>query len=93
MTYQAHLREAELRGEERGIAIGEKKGIAIGEKKGIAIGEKKGIAIGEERIARRFAETLLRRDFTEADVAELTGLPIEEVKKLKSGLLSAPDPS
>ena len=81
MTYQAHLREAELRGEERGIAIGEKRG------------EKKGIAIGEERVARRFAETLLRRDFTEADVAELTGLPIEEVKKLKSGLLSAPDPS
>ena len=34
MIYQVHQQDAELRGEERGIAIGEKRGIAIGEERG-----------------------------------------------------------
>ena len=34
MTMQVHLRDAEIRGEQRGIAIGEQRGITIGEQRG-----------------------------------------------------------
>ena len=48
--YAENLKEAEARGEERGVAIGEargeERGIAIGE----ARGEERGVAIGEAKI-------------------------------------------
>ncbi len=51
---QAIAKEAEAKGEKRGISIGETRGIAIGEKagemRGIAIGEKTGESRGESKL-------------------------------------------
>ena len=51
--YEENLKEAEARGEARGVAIGEERGVAIGEARGVAIGEERGVergvAIGEAR--------------------------------------------
>ena len=66
MTYQVHQRDAELRGEKRGIAIGEKRGIAIGEKRGIA------------ETARR----MLLAGISAEDVIRITGLTPDEVRAL-----------
>lgn len=70
MTYQIHQRDAELRGEQRGIAIGEKRG----EQRGIAIGEKRGIL--------ETSKKMLQAGITAQDVARITGLSLEEVKAL-----------
>ena len=66
MTYQVHQRDAELRGEKRGIAIGEKRGIAIGEKRGVA------------ETARR----MLLAGISTEDVIRITGLTPDEVRAL-----------
>ncbi len=66
MTYQIHQRDAELRGEQRGIAIGKKQGIAIGEKHGFLEASKK----------------MLQSGMPVQDVARITGLSLEEVKSL-----------
>ena len=82
MTYQVHQRDAELRGEKRGIAIGEKRGIAIGEKRG----ERRGISIGEKRGEKRgIAETarrMLLAGISAEDVIRITGLTPDEVRAL-----------
>ena len=82
MTYQVHQRDAELRGEKRGIAIGEKRGIAIGEKRG----ERRGISIGEKRGEKRgIAETarrMLLAGISAEDVVRITGLTPDEVRAL-----------
>ena len=84
MIYQVHQQDAELRGEERGIAIGEERG----EKRGIAIGEKRGIAIGEERGEKRnmvkTAMGMLRENLPIEMISRITGLPISEINKLKA---------
>jgi len=70
MTYQVHQRDAELRGEKRGIAIGEKRGMAIGEKR------------GEKRNALETAKRLLMRHMDRTMIAEVTGLSEAEVQEL-----------
>ena len=74
MTYQIHQRDAELRGEQRGIVIGKQQGIAIGEKQGIAIGEQRGMLEASKK--------MLQAGMTEQDVARIMGLSLEKVKSL-----------
>jgi predicted transposase/invertase (TIGR01784 family) len=49
---------------------------------GIAIGEEKGIAIGEQRGKQETAKKLLQKGISIEDIADVTGLTIEEVKAL-----------
>lgn len=70
MTYQIHQRDAELRGEQRGIAIGEKRR------------EQRGIAIGEKRGVLETSKKMLQAGIPAQDVARITGLSLEEVKSL-----------
>ena len=81
-------------GEEHGIAIGEK----LGEERGITIGRNEGIAIGEERgrnegislgitqgayqKAVETAKKFLSMGLSVEQVADGTGLSIEEIEKL-----------
>ena len=85
MTWQIRQREAELRGENRGIAIGEergeKRGIAIGEKRGEERGEKRGIAIGEERGIAIGKELGEKRGKLETARAMLKELPVDQVAR------------
>ena len=72
---QAALRRAGLaEGEAKGRAEGEAKGLA----KGLAKGMAKGLAKGMEKVARR----MLRDNMAPARIAELTDLPLAEIKRL-----------
>ena len=68
MIYKFNLQDAEL----RGIAIGEERGIAIGEER------------GKQRAKIRIAKNMLRENFPDDLISELTGLPISEINKLKA---------
>ncbi len=71
------------RSKAEGEAIGEKRGEAIGEKKGEAKGEAAGLKRGSHDCSMAIAERLIRRGKeTYAEIAELTGLPLEEVSSL-----------
>ena len=67
------------------IESGRKDGIKIGEKRGIEIGEKRGIEIGEKRrkeTLKQIVENMLNKEYTIETISEMTGLKIEEVKKI-----------
>ena len=72
MIYQFNLQDAVLRGFEKGFAIGEERGIAIGEER------------GKQRAKIRIAKNMLRENFPDDLISELTGLPISEINKLKT---------
>ncbi|NME71949.1 Rpn family recombination-promoting nuclease/putative transposase [Flammeovirga aprica] len=59
------------------------EGIEIGREEGLEIGREEGIEIGEKRKAIETARNLLKLNLTLEQIAESTGLSIEEVKKIK----------
>lgn len=72
MIYQFNLQDAELRGFAIGVERGEKRGFAIG------------VERGKQRSKIKIAKNMLREDFPDDLISELTGLPISEINKLKS---------
>ena len=76
MIYQVHQQDAELRGEERGIAIGEERG----EKRGIAIGVER----GKQRSKIKIAKSMLRENLPIEMISRITGLSVSEINKLKA---------
>ena len=65
-------------GEERGITIGRNEGIAIGEERGISLG----ITQGEQKAKLETARKFLSMGLSVEQVANGTGLSIEEIEKL-----------
>ena len=53
------------------------------EEKGIEKGKEEGIIKGEKKKSREFALKLLARNTPLDDIADLTGLSIEEIKKME----------
>ena len=72
MIYQVHQQDAELRGEERGIAIGEERG------------EKRGISIGVKQEKVNAAKGLLREGLGIDMISRVIGLSVSEINKLKA---------
>ena len=70
----------EERGKAEGIAIGEERGKA----EGIAIGEERGKALGMTEKTIKIAKNLLNMQMPQCDIAEATGLSLEEVRQLAS---------
>ncbi|MBB3700380.1 Rpn family recombination-promoting nuclease/putative transposase [Flammeovirga yaeyamensis] len=70
-------------GREEGIEIGREEGIEIGKEEGIEIGKEEGIEIGEKRKAIETAKNLLKLNLTIEQIAETTGLTVEEVKNIQ----------
>ncbi|MBI4863676.1 MAG: hypothetical protein HY815_25965 [Candidatus Riflebacteria bacterium] len=60
------------------------EGISEGRAEGLAEGRAEGDAQGREEERRLFAQRLLTRDMSVAEVAELTGLPVAVVEALRS---------
>ncbi len=54
-----------------------------GLKEGIALGEKRGILAGERKKALETARKMLKKNISVEIIAECTGLPTDEVLKLK----------
>jgi hypothetical protein len=83
MDYHSGLGAANAVGEQRGIQIGEQRGIQIGEQRGIQIGEQrgeqKGITVGVQLIAKN----MLNKNMDVTHIAELTGLSVAEIERLK----------
>ncbi|MDR0396854.1 MAG: hypothetical protein LBH66_06095, partial [Oscillospiraceae bacterium] len=75
MMYQLHVmdirREAELAGERRG------------EKRGEERGEKRGERRGERKARRAVIETMMKLTLPVEEIAKYTGVPLEEVLRIK----------
>ena len=69
-------------GEEHGIAIGEKRGILLGRNEGITIGRNEGISLGAYQKAVETAKKFLSMGLSVEQVADGTGLSVEEIEKL-----------
>ena len=65
-------------GEERGFSLGRNEGIAIGEERGISLG----ITQGEHKKAIETAKKFLSMGLSVEQVADGTGLSVEEIEKL-----------
>ena len=70
MTFEYMLKERERKGIEQGRAEGE------------AIGLEKGLAEGAAQKQREIAKNMKTKNIPVADIAEMTGLPAEEIEKL-----------
>lgn len=78
------LQEGLEKGIEMGIEKGIQKGIEKGIKQGIQKGIEQGIEKGKIEALKELAQKSLEKGIDEATIAELTGLSIEEVKKIKN---------
>ena len=80
---EASKKEGLEKGHKAGLKEGIKKGMEKGMKKGIEQGLKKGIETGKRKEKLEMAKRLLKRDMVIEDIADITGLPIDEIEKLK----------
>jgi predicted transposase/invertase (TIGR01784 family) len=79
MEYERYaMKENEI---ETRLSDAKKIGEAIGEEKGLAKGKAEGLIEGKKETALK----MLKKNYDIADISELTGLPIEEVKSLSGG--------
>ena len=74
-------------GQKEGFASGQKQGFASGQKEGFAIGQKEGFSNGrregKKENAIETAKKMLRKSMPEDLIAELSGLSLPEIKKIK----------
>ena len=86
MTFEYMLKERERIGIEQGRAEGRAEGHAAGlsegRSEGEAIGLKKGRIEGAAQKQREIAKNMKTKNISVADIAEMTGLPAEEIEKL-----------
>ncbi len=71
-------------GREKGLAEGREKGLAEGREKGLAEGRAEGLAKGEKNKAEETAKKMLEKKYDLQDIADITGLSIEEIKKISA---------
>ena len=88
MDYKSQMQTAIEKGKIEGIEIGREEGIEIGREEGIEIGIEKGIEIGEARGEAKeklkIAANLLAQEMNIENIANITGLSLEEVKEVTS---------
>ena len=80
------LLEAEILGHKKGLAEGKAEGLAEGKAEGLAEGKAEGkaegIVQGMAQANRESAVKMKSKGYTLEDIAEITGLTIEEIQKL-----------
>ena len=82
MTYTTRIAEAKSEAFEDGFSAGEEHGIAIGEERGITIGRSEGISLGIAQAKLETAKKFLSMGLSVEQVANGTGLSVEEIEKL-----------
>ena len=65
-----------------GFSAGEEYGFSLGRNEGIAIGEERGISLGAYQKAVETAKKFLSMGLSVEQVANGTGLSVEEIEKL-----------
>ena len=68
---------------EKGYKKGYEEGKKIGYEEGYKIEYEEGIAKGEKKASKEFALKLLAHNFPIDEIADITDLSIEEIKKLE----------
>lgn len=79
--YVEFLRE-NVKEEEKTMLMIEELAIKQGISKGISIGEQRGISIGEQRGRFASAQGMFKKGFDAQTISEITGISIDEVRKL-----------
>ncbi|MDR1281923.1 MAG: hypothetical protein LBK99_14055, partial [Opitutaceae bacterium] len=80
------LAEGEAKGKAEGLAEGKAEGLAKGKAEGLAEGEaaglEKGKAEGEANASLTHARKMKAKGFSQEDIAEITGIPIAQLRRL-----------
>ena len=82
MTYTTRIAEAKTEAFEDGFSAGEEYGFSLGRNEGIAIGEERGISLGITQAKLETAKKFLSMGLSIKQIADGTGLSIEEIEKL-----------
>ena len=77
------IRSAHDQGHEEGHKEGLEAGLAKGKELGIAEGKELGLAEGEKKAKMETAKRMLKKGMSMDDIAELTGLTLDELKSEK----------
>ena len=85
LDYENSFKWARADGFEQGRAEGEARGEARGRAEGEARGEARGRAEGEARGRADTARNLLRMGLAPSQIAEATGLSLDEIEALRDG--------
>ena len=80
--YYSTMKTANRKGHAEGLAEGLAKGEAKGLAKGLAKGRAEGEAIGAVKTARDNARKMKEKGFAVEDIADVTGLSVEEISSL-----------
>ena len=70
-------------GREKGLAEGREKGLAEGREKGLAEGRAEA-AIEQEALKKEIARNLIKKEMSDADIAAIVPLSLEEIQALRS---------
>lgn len=84
--YNAGISAAKRKGMEAGYA----QGLKLGEQQGLQQGLQQGREIGAQQKAVETAKNMLARKYNVEEIAELTGLPLEQVFELQSQATAQP---
>lgn len=86
--FEDAIQYARKESHEEGLKKGLKEGLTKGLSKGLSKGLREGFSKGQAKGIERTATEMLRKNFTEQTIAEITSLPIHRIKELKNRLHS-----
>ena len=85
MTTERDRRNQLKKATDDALAEGREKGLAEGREKGLAEGREKGLAEGEqEALKKEIARNLIKKEMSDADIAAIVPLSLEEIQALRS---------
>ena len=84
LEYDQEVEEKKLRKAEyeAGLETGRSEGITIGKNQGIEIGRSEGITIGKNQGIELILQSIQKSGYSLEQIAEMTGRPVEEVKRI-----------
>ena len=77
----AALASARAKGTEEGLKQGKEEGLKQGKEEGLKQGKEEGLKQGKEEI-KKIINRLAKMNFTEEQIQEATGLPINEIRQI-----------
>ena len=77
------LEAADLDGHRRGLQEGLQEGLQKGKEEGLQVGREEGREEGEKKAKLALAVNLIDKQFSIEEVAELTGLRVDEIQEVK----------
>ena len=72
--------EGVKQGREEGVKLGREEGVKLGREEGVKLGREEGVKLGQKQEKIEIAKKMKEKGSSVAEISELTGLTIEEIK-------------